>query len=369
VLDADDPIERARERGRGRRRRRRSAEAGRRDAAGSSGTTSSPKASATMIATPTSAHAAAGAGGGRTAKRKRRRRASRWVAAVLLVAALATLGLLGVSLVRDARGPKLFVVPNVEGVDAGAVAALLPPKSDWHVEYLPDQRRDGTHAGQILDQDPNPDEKLRQGGVLRLTRSAGEALRPVPDLAGVAQEQATAQLQALGLQVDAQPAYDEQIGAGAVIRVEQRGQQVEKGSTVTLVVSQGPAPRQIPDLAGQAPDAAKAALQAKGLVPADGQDYSETVDKGKVIGTDPPAGQSVARDSTVTVVVSLGRRPIPVPDDLVGKSPTDAADELEALGLVVRTDGAPNKPVIATDPGPGKVLYRGDQIIIITQRT
>jgi serine/threonine-protein kinase len=290
------------------------------------------------------------------------------VAGVLLVASLATLGLIGVSLVRDARGPKLFVVPKVTGVDAAAVPGLLPPKSNWHIEYLPDQRLDGTHPGQILDQEPPPEAKLRQGGVLRLTRSAGEALRTVPDLAGAAQDEATAQLQAMALQVDAQPAYDEQVDPGHVIRVEQRGQQVEKGSTVTLVVSQGPAPRQIPDLTAQTPDAAKAALQAKGLVPADGQDYSETVDKGKVIGTDPPAGESVARGSQVTVVVSLGRQPIDVPN-VIGMQAADAADALEAKGFVVRTNGAPNRAVIATDPMPPATLYRGDTVVVVTKQT
>ena len=36
---------------------------------------------------------------------------------------------------------------------------------------------------------------------------------------------------------------------------------------------------------------------------------------------------------------------------------------------MVRTDGAANKPVIATDPAAGTQLHLGDQVIIITQRT
>jgi len=134
-------------------------------------------------------------------------------------------------------------------------------------------------------------------------------------------------------------------------------------------VSQGPAPRPIPDLAGKRPDQATAALQALGLLVASSEDYSDEIPSGAVIGTNPaPGGEPVPKGSTVSLIVSLGPRPIPVAD-VIGLGAVEASDTLEAQGFVVRTEGAANREVIATDPPAGTSLTRGATVYIITRRT
>jgi serine/threonine-protein kinase len=288
---------------------------------------------------------------------------------LLLVAALATLGVLAASVLRGQGTPKLFAVADFRGQQLEKAEASLPAGSDWRIDQV-DGRRDDTSPGQVLEQDPAPGGQLEEGGVLHLTVSQGDELRAVPaDLVGLTADEAGKRLAALGL-VLAQPSretWSETAPVGQVVDVVERGQQLPKAAHVTLVVSKGPEPRTVPQVSGT-PEAATAALGALGLTAATVQDYSETVPSGQLIGTDPPAGTQVPKGTPVNVVVSVGRRPVPVPD-VVGMSASDASDALEAAGLVVRTDGAANKPVIATDPAAGTQLHLGDQVIIITQRT
>jgi serine/threonine-protein kinase len=293
------------------------------------------------------------------------------VAGVLFLAALATLALIAASLLRGPASPKLVVVPELVGVSDKDVSAHVPPKSGWQVRYT-DTRKDGTQAGQILAQDPARGEMLLQGGVLHLTRSLGDELRNVDASAfvGASQADAVAKLQSMGLKPEAVLAqkFDEQIAEGHVLQVLEAGKQVPKGGTVTLVISKGAEPRTLPDLAKQTPEQVKAALAQLGLQSAERQDYSETVETGKVIGTEPAGGQQAPKGSTVTAVISIGRRPIAV-TNVIGMQAVDAANALEAQGLKVSTLGAPNRAVIATDPGPGETRYRGDPVVIITRQS
>lgn len=80
---------------------------------------------------------------------------------------------------------------------------------------------------------------------------------------------------------------------------------------------------------------AEAILVDAGLEPAVSLGFHPTVPAGTVIATDPPEGEPVLRDGTVTLVVSRGPDMREVPPDLVG-APVDAArDALVAAGFVV----------------------------------
>jgi serine/threonine-protein kinase len=292
------------------------------------------------------------------------------VAGVLFLGALATVALIVGSLLRGPGGPKLMVVPRLVGLPENDVATRLPPKARWQLQYS-DARKDGTQPGEILAQDPVDGLKLTQGGTLHLTRSQGDELRTITasDFVNLPRTEAVAKLKAMGLVSNPiGPKFDEQVPADWVLEVPEAGKQVAKGGTVTLVISNGPQPRTLPDFAKQTPDQVKAALAGVGLQYAERQDYSETVGKGAVIGTEPAAGQPVPKGSVVTTVISIGRKPITVPP-LIGQLAADAADKLDALGLKSSTNGPSNRQVIGTDPPAGETLYRGDSVTIYTRQT
>lgn len=257
------------------------------------------------------------------------------------------------------------------GQDVAELAAAVEGNG-WDVERV-QVRQDGTREGEIVAQDPAPGEQLREGHTLTVTVSRGAELVPVPtNLAGLEQDEAAAALAAVGLQPGAlSEKWGELVPAGVVLGDSLLYDEVPAGSRVPLVVSKGPRPRTIPEglaAAGLSYEDVAARLREVQPVPVAGEDYSETVPEGEVIGTSPAGGSQVPRDSEVVVLVSLGPQPIVIPD-VSGDSVAAAQSALEAAGLVVDgVQGPPNGVVTGTDPAAGLTVDRGTSIVLITQR-
>lgn len=303
-----------------------------------------------------------GEGGGR------RRRGRRVLGAVLAILVLAGLGVGAYFTYRSVATPS-HEVPNLLGLQIDEVGQVVEGNG-WDVDSSRRGRQNGTEPGEVIGQDPEPGARLGEGETLVLTLSLGAELAGLPDVTGMNQQQATDALEDLGLEVAIAKANDEAVPAGQAIAVEAEVNaegQVEVGSEVTLVVSDGPAPRTIaPDLVGKPAADVAAALEQQQLVVATRDQYSDTVPKGSVIGFEPPAGSTVARDSTVTVLVSLGPELVPVPD-VRGQSGTQASQALEAAGFAVTgIEGRPTGTVIETDPPVGTQVPKGSQVRIFT---
>jgi eukaryotic-like serine/threonine-protein kinase len=96
--------------------------------------------------------------------------------------------------------------------------------------------------------------------------------------------------------------------------------------------------------------------------------YSPTIALGLVIQTNPPAGATVERDSTVTVQVSLGKEPVKIPASIVGMSVSDATSTLTALGLSVSgVQGSPNQKVTGASPAVGTEVKPGSAVTLVTK--
>jgi serine/threonine-protein kinase len=135
-------------------------------------------------------------------------------------------------------------------------------------------------------------------------------------------------------------------------------------SHIKLIVSDGPAPVAVPDVTGRGYDEAAAALSDVRLGATRAEEFSDSVETGKVIRTDPAAGQQAPRDSEVTVVVSKGPELITVPS-LRGQSVEQASSQLRSIGLVPDVeDYEPGGRVRAQDPDPGTQVKRGEKVTL-----
>ena len=105
-------------------------------------------------------------------------------------------------------------------------------------------------------------------------------------------------------------------------------------------------------------DEAERELRDAGLKVRFVEDFSETVDPGHVVSTDPERGERVRRNATVTVLVSQGPEVAVVPN-LRGVPRQEATELLAEAGLVVGeetarfSDEVPRGAVIESDPEPG----------------
>ncbi|MFR9754790.1 Stk1 family PASTA domain-containing Ser/Thr kinase [Streptomyces sp. TR06-5] len=138
--------------------------------------------------------------------------------------------------------------------------------------------------------------------------------------------------------------------------------QVEKGATVTLTMSKGPAPVEVPDVEDQQYEDAQQTLEDAGFsVQRENQESDE--EAGSVIGMDPAGGSKVEKGSTVTLTVAEQR--LETVPDVMGQDYASAANQIRANGFeVARQDkespGDTPETVIEVNPSgeapPGSTI-------------
>ncbi len=289
-----------------------------------------------------------------------RRHRRRWPIVAIVVLVLALGGAGGAYAVIQSRLPSHPIPNEVNRTEPEATAELRALK--FKVEF----RRpfvNGTTAGQVTDQSPDarPGRTLKEGRVVTLTVSRGPQPIPVPNLANLDRAAAEEAITKGGFVVgEVTEINDEVVPAGSLLDFSPKAGTAPTGSKIALTVSSGPAPRVVPNVAGQSFAAASAALAQLGLGAARADDYSDTVPAGQVAGTDPASGASVERGSTVTVVVSQGRPTVP---ELRGLSVAEATAKLEAAGLKKGgVYGPPGGHVFLSTPGSGTKVKNGDSV-------
>jgi serine/threonine-protein kinase len=248
-------------------------------------------------------------------------------------------------------------------------ARAAAEKLGWKIDVRADARKDGSKVGDVVSTDPAAGKSLREGKTLVVHVSQGNELRVIPGgLVGKTFAEAQVLLDAAQLSAVNVPKYDETIKAGIVIEVLTKGTSAPSHSAVQLRVSQGPKPRPVPgDLEGLSYDEAAAKISALGLVPKKADGFSDTVKKGKVIGTNPPAGKPVAKGGTVEIIVSKGPDIVTVPN-VRGMSLDDAIRALNKAGLVDGDVSGKGSRVGATDPPIGTKVKRGTTVDIFLSR-
>jgi serine/threonine-protein kinase len=144
-----------------------------------------------------------------------------------------------------AGAPDLVTVPNEVGKNVNDATDQLQA-AGFTVSV--NQRTDeSAPKDQVIDQTPAGNSKAAQGSNVILTTSLGKAQVTVPSLFNVPEGDAADQLRALGLNVDRQSTNDPTVASGRVVRTDPGGgTPVDKGTTVTLFVSNGPAPTTAP---------------------------------------------------------------------------------------------------------------------------
>ena len=92
---------------------------------------------------------------------------------------------------------------------------------------------------------------------------------------------------------------------------------------------------EVPNVVGQSQAEAMQTIKSKGFewAVADEQVTSDTIPAGSVVSTDPAAGTAAKPGSRVIATISSGPASITLPDNLVGMSPAQAQQTVEALGL------------------------------------
>ncbi|MFP4235649.1 MAG: PASTA domain-containing protein, partial [Nitriliruptoraceae bacterium] len=191
---------------------------------------------------------------------------------------------------------------------------------------------------------------------------------PIPSVIGASVDSATEQLERAGFEVliTDDTVHDRVVPSAHVLAQDPSGD-ARQGRPVALVLSAGPRPVTVPEVAGQPADDARQMLGAADLQIRREQRYDEVVPAGTVLAVEPPAGTVVDEGSEVRIVVSRGPEPLEV-TDLRGSTLEEARSTLGALELRVaerRYDDAPPGTIIAQDPPAGAVRFAGDEVSVV----
>ena len=210
---------------------------------------------------------------------------------------------------------KAPALPDFKGWTASAV-------DDWLTKNdLQGAKKTGKStavaSGQVFKQDPSAGTQLNRGDTVTYWVSSGKPQVSVPDLSNLTQTAAETAIAGAGLKLGAVTQQTSTtVTAGLVIsQSPTAGQKVDKGSTVSLVVSTGspsPSPSPSPTAAGVAvpnvygmqSTAAASQLSAAGLTVAFRQKNNTGQEPGTVVKIKPDAGTVVPAGSTVLLVIA-----------------------------------------------------------------
>jgi eukaryotic-like serine/threonine-protein kinase len=291
-----------------------------------------------------------------------------------IVVAAAVLGILiGLLATRDTNTR----VPSVTGNPLNVAIALLGQEG-FSVGTINRVEREAPR-NEVLEQDPVAGKTSLDCSFLTLfcskpkltlTVSNGPGSGDVPATAGLSREEAEEKLEKAGFKVRVQSVNSSSVEAGNVVHSEpSAGSTATHGSEVTLFVSAGPKLANVPVLVGTQRSVAVQQIRGRGLTPSVAEEESSTP-AGEVIRQSPSAGRQVEPGSTVTIVVSSGRKQSTVPN-VIGKLRSEAVQAVRAAGLTPAVEEeeteVPGKVGRALDqfPPPGQKVEPGTEVTIV----
>src|SRR5918993_93673 len=194
----------------------------------------------------------------------------------------------------------------------------------------------------------------------------------VPDVVGSVEQLAVTQIREAGAkEVVERRSNDDGVKQGIVFDQDpQPGDRIERGNFVTIVVSTGPSKVRVPDVLGKRRDQAVSELTQAGLEPTVVRVNSlQPVDT--VLATAPKAGTEVIVGTAVRVNVSMGPKPIAVPN-VIGTPFESAESALQGAGFAVAREDVdaeePEGVVVGQNPAAGTQQAKGSVITLQVSR-
>ena len=238
--------------------------------------------------------------------------------------------------VITADGAKPFVQTAVMPSIAGTQKALnIHSTSKARDEEQKRRRKNTTIIGIII----GVVLLIAAGIIIYAVVSGGSTKVEVPYVINMTEAEAKEELDGVGLKAEVKLESSETVESGRVISSSPSARvKVNKGTTVTLMVSTGPGdPKEVkvPDLRNMTAGEAVKALEDVGLKGMRGDDrFDDEIAKDKVCAQDTEADSTVKEGTTITFYLSKGKETGQIPN-VVGADWATAEDSLIGLGFVV----------------------------------
>ena len=294
----------------------------------------------------------------RVSKRVKRNRA---IALILVLA-------LGVGGWYQFLGPgSQIAIPSVVGLSVSEAQKSIS-ELGLRAEVASQDFSEEVDKGLVLTSSPGGGGHLPKGGVVQLILSKGRERIPVPPIAGLTQDAATAALINAGLKVgNISEAFDMKIPQNMVVNGNPAVKTpVRRNSVVDLILSKGIEQIALTSYVGMSSDQATNEMTDAGFVVKSAFAYSESVPAGAVMRQSPDGVSTAPKGSTVTLVISRGTQFVFIPN-LFSLTEVEARTSLESLQLKVsikKIGSKKIKKVTGISPKVGAQVSRGTIVVI-----
>ncbi|ABG95497.1 MULTISPECIES: Stk1 family PASTA domain-containing Ser/Thr kinase [Rhodococcus] len=252
--------------------------------------------------------------------------------ALMALGALIVVGVVGAFLWSVGPGSKAdqVTMPDVTNQAADDAETTL---QNLGFRVARQQKPDAVVAtGNVITTRPVGGVQVDEGSTITLEVSSGPEQVKVPRLAGLTQQEAQQELNAVGLRLDTAVARAPSDVSDVDKVIDQNpssGASISLDSEVAVTLGTGPEQIRIPDVTGQKVEVAQANIEGAGFK-AQIQNIDSGAPKGQVVSTDPVGGSTAAKGDTIQIRVSNGNN-IEMPD-LTGKTVSQALAELRSAG-------------------------------------
>ena len=198
-------------------------------------------------------------------------------------------------------------IPNVVGMEQTEAQKTIEDAKLKYEKKSEEYNKD-VPAGYIISQDPGymPNYNVKEGSTISVVVSLGQNLVKVPKVTGLTQDDATKQLEDLGLVVNVEETYSNKVEAGYVIEQSAKeNEEIDAGESITIKVSKGTEKVTVPYLTGKTESEAKTAIKDAGLKLKTVVTTEDTTkEDGVVVKQSLEAGTEVEKNATITITVN-----------------------------------------------------------------
>ncbi|MEU0653967.1 Stk1 family PASTA domain-containing Ser/Thr kinase [Streptomyces albogriseolus] len=261
--------------------------------------------------------------------------------------------------------------PNFVG-ETKANAQKLAANSELKLSFT-EEPCEKQAKGNICEQDPTAGTKVEKGDTVNLVVSTGAPKVAVPSVIGDKLEDAKAELEGekYGFVVEVEEEISGEEPGTVIEQNPDLGEEVEKGTTVTLTVAKAEEKATVPDVLTKSCEEAKAQMAASNLI---GNCVDEPTDDpnlvDKVIRTSPDVSSQVSKNTQVTIFIGKAKAPEKVAVPKVnGQKLEDAQRMLAEAGLSVagvQGPGDPNARVLGSNPPQDSQVDKGTGVTLFT---
>ncbi len=206
-------------------------------------------------------------------------------------------------------GAKEVTVPGVVKKSRSEAESLL--RNEGLKVNVKEDYSTEVEEGLVIKSSPEAGATAEEGDTVTITVSLGVKQASVPNLLGKTQGQAKAALEEAGLKIGnvSEKSSDEYEKGQVMEQSVSSGSSVKADTAIDITISTGKKGVQVPAVVGVVAEEAKVRIDNAGLKFAIEEEYHDTVEKGVVISCRPGENTEVTAGSTVTIVVSKGKKP------------------------------------------------------------